>query len=79
MKRLRDLGNSILVVEHDTSTINQSDHLIEFGPGAGVKGGRIVAQGTPSEIQNNPDSQTGRYLSDDKLSQFLPDRKRRLR
>ena len=74
MKRLRDLGNSILVVEHDTSTINQSDHLIEFGPGAGYQGGRIVAQGTPHEIQNNPDSQTGRYLSDNKLSQLLPDR-----
>jgi len=73
MKRLRDLGNSILVVEHDTSTIKQSDYLIDFGPGAGHQGGEIVAQGSPSQIKTNPDSQTGKYLAGD-LNLLLPKR-----
>ena len=63
LKRLRDLGNSVLVVEHDEDTIAQADYLIDVGPGAGVHGGRIVAQGTPAEVAKNPDSITGRYLA----------------
>lgn len=63
LKHLRDLGNTVIVVEHDEDTIREADHLIDIGPGAGVHGGRIVAQGTPTEVANNPDSITGRYLS----------------
>ncbi len=63
LKHLRDLGNSVLVVEHDEDTIRQADYLIDVGPGAGVHGGRIVAQGTPDEVAKNHDSVTGRYLS----------------
>ena len=61
--RLRDLGNTILVVEHDAETIRSADHVIDMGPGAGESGGRIVAQGTPEEIMANPDSITGAYLT----------------
>ena len=63
LKRLRDLGNTVLVVEHDEETILEADHVIDMGPGAGVSGGEIVAQGTPREILANPASLTGRYLS----------------
>ena len=63
LKHLRDLGNSVLVVEHDEDTIRQADYLIDVGPGAGVHGGKIVAQGTPDEVAKNHDSVTGRYLS----------------
>ncbi len=61
--RLRDLGNTILVVEHDEATIRTADHVIDMGPGAGVQGGRIVAQGEPETIIAHPDSLTGAYLS----------------
>jgi len=61
--RLRDLGNTILVVEHDAETILASDHVIDMGPGAGENGGEIVAQGAPDQILNHPDSLTGAYLS----------------
>jgi excinuclease ABC subunit A len=61
--RLRDLGNTVLVVEHDEETIRSADHVIDMGPGAGVHGGEIVAQGTPEEIQNTEQSLTGQYLS----------------
>lgn len=64
LKRLRDLGNTVLVVEHDEDTIRQSDFLVDMGPGAGSKGGQIVAMGSPEEVAKNPDSITGRYLSD---------------
>ncbi|MCL4720379.1 MAG: excinuclease ABC subunit UvrA, partial [Gammaproteobacteria bacterium] len=60
---LRDLGNTVLVVEHDEEAIGASDHVVDLGPGAGVHGGRIVAQGTPAEIMAHPDSVTGQYLS----------------
>ncbi len=60
---LRDLGNTVIVVEHDEDAIHLADHVVDIGPGAGVHGGRIVAQGTPSDIANNPDSLTGQYLS----------------
>lgn len=63
LKNLRDLGNSVLVVEHDEETIAQADYLIDVGPGAGIHGGEIVAAGTPAEVAKNPDSLTGRYLS----------------
>ncbi len=63
LKRLRDLGNSVLVVEHDDSTIRQADHIIDMGPGAGIHGGQITAQGTPEEILHHPDSLTGAFLS----------------
>lgn len=60
---LRDLGNSVIVVEHDEETIESADHVIDMGPGAGRMGGEILAQGTPEEIMNNPLSITGAYLS----------------
>jgi excinuclease ABC subunit A len=61
--RLRDLGNTVLVVEHDEEAIAAADYVVDLGPGAGVHGGRIVAQGTPAEIMANPASVTGQYLS----------------
>ncbi|MFW9604183.1 MAG: excinuclease ABC subunit UvrA [Trichlorobacter sp.] len=63
LRHLRDLGNTVLVVEHDEDTIMAADHVIDMGPGAGVHGGEIVAQGTPAEILASPHSLTGRYLS----------------
>jgi excinuclease ABC subunit A len=63
LRRLRDLGNSVLVVEHDEDAIRAADHVLDLGPGAGVHGGRIMAQGTPEEVAANPNSSTGRYLS----------------
>lgn len=63
LKRLRDLGNTVLVVEHDEDTIRQADFLVDIGPGAGVHGGQVVAAGAPNEVEKNPDSVTGRYLS----------------
>jgi excinuclease ABC subunit A len=61
--RLRDLGNTVLVVEHDRETMEAADHLIDLGPGAGVHGGRLVANGTPDEVRRTPGSITGEYLS----------------
>lgn len=63
LKHLRDLGNTVLVVEHDEDTIRQADYLLDIGPGAGVNGGEVVAQGTPAEVAANPASVTGRFLS----------------
>jgi len=63
LTHLRDLGNTVLVVEHDEEAILSADHVIDLGPGAGVHGGKIIAQGTPKQILNNPDSLTGQYLS----------------
>ena len=63
LKRLRDLGNSVIVVEHDEDAINTADHVVDMGPGAGVHGGQIVAQGTPEEIKRSSQSLTGQYLS----------------
>ncbi len=63
LKRLRDLGNTVLVVEHDEETIRSADYVIDLGPGAGEHGGHVVAIGTPDEIMTNPASLTGRYLS----------------
>ncbi|HOP73003.1 excinuclease ABC subunit UvrA [Thermoclostridium caenicola] len=63
LKRLRDLGNTLLVVEHDEDTMYAADHIIDMGPGAGEQGGRVVAQGTVEDIKKNPNSITGKYLS----------------
>ncbi|MDE2563410.1 MAG: excinuclease ABC subunit UvrA, partial [Sphingomonadales bacterium] len=63
LKRLRDLGNTVIVVEHDEDAIRHADHVVDLGPGAGVHGGEIVAQGTLEDILNSPDSLTGQYLS----------------
>ena len=63
LKKLRDIGNTLVVVEHDEETILSADYVVDIGPGAGEHGGRVTAMGTPIEIMNNPDSITGRYLS----------------
>ncbi|MCS6294494.1 MAG: excinuclease ABC subunit UvrA, partial [Nitrospira sp.] len=60
--RLRDLGNTVVVVEHDAETMMAADHLLDMGPGAGTHGGHVIAQGTPQEVMGNPDSITGQYL-----------------
>jgi excinuclease ABC subunit A len=75
LKRLRDIGNTVLVVEHDEETIMEADHLIDMGPGAGVHGGEVVAQGTPAEVMASPASLTGRYLSGE-LSIAVPKKRR---
>lgn len=61
--RLRDLGNTVIVVEHDEDAIMSAQHVVDIGPGAGIHGGEIVAEGTPDDIKNNPNSLTGQYLS----------------
>ncbi len=63
LKHLRDLGNTVLVVEHDEDTIREADYLLDIGPGAGVHGGNVVAAGTPAEVAKNKDSITGKFLS----------------
>ena len=63
LQRLRDLGNTVIVVEHDDEAIRTADHVIDMGPGAGIHGGEIVAEGLPSDIMRNPASLTGQYLS----------------
>ncbi|GAB4377425.1 MAG: excinuclease ABC subunit UvrA [Calditrichia bacterium] len=67
--RLRDLGNTVLVVEHDRETIEHADYVVDLGPGAGNHGGEVVAVGTPEEIESNPNSLTGQYLS---YKQYIP-------
>ncbi|SHH34634.1 excinuclease ABC subunit UvrA [Bradyrhizobium erythrophlei] len=74
LKRLRDLGNTVIVVEHDEDAIRLADHVVDVGPGAGMHGGHIVAQGTPSDIMNNPASLTGKYLTGE-LSVPIPERR----
>lgn len=73
--RLRDLGNTVIVVEHDEETMTAADYLIDIGPGAGVHGGSVVAAGTPSEVSKNKDSVTGKYLSG-RLKIDVPKRRR---
>ena len=63
LRHLRDIGNSVLVVEHDEDAIRAADHVIDMGPGAGVRGGHVIAQGTPTEVAANVESLTGRYLA----------------
>lgn len=75
LKHLRDLGNTVLIVEHDEETIRTADYLLDIGPGAGVHGGHIVAQGTPDQVEKSPESITGQYLSGKK--QIAVPKKRR--
>ncbi len=75
LKHLRDLGNTVLVVEHDEDTIRTADYLLDIGPGAGIHGGHVVAAGTPAEVEKNPASITGQYLSGKK--QIAVPKKRR--
>jgi excinuclease ABC subunit A len=65
LKHLRDIGNTLIVVEHDEMTIRQADYIVDLGPGAGIHGGKIIAEGTPEEIELNKESITGRFLSGD--------------
>jgi excinuclease ABC subunit A len=74
LKRLRDLGNTVIVVEHDEDAIRVADYVVDVGPGAGMHGGNIVAQGTPSDVMNNPASLTGKYLTGE-LSVEIPERR----
>src|SRR5712691_3829558 len=74
LKRLRDLGNTVIVVEHDEDAIRIADHVVDVGPGAGVHGGHIVAQGTPADVMSNPKSLTGKYLTGE-LSVEIPERR----
>jgi excinuclease ABC subunit A len=76
LQQLRDLGNSVIVVEHDEEAIRAADHVVDMGPGAGEAGGQIVAQGTPEDILSNPASLTGRYLARE-LMIAVPERRRR--
>ncbi len=75
LRRLRDLGNTVLVVEHDEDAIRAADHLIDMGPAAGVNGGRVIAEGTPLEVSANPKSLTGDYLSGRKRIEVPPMRR----
>ncbi|HET7394825.1 MAG TPA: excinuclease ABC subunit UvrA [Gammaproteobacteria bacterium] len=82
--RLRDLGNTVIVVEHDEDAIRHADHVLDMGPGAGVHGGKVVAQGAPDDIANNPASLTGQYISGRReialpKTRIKPDPKRQLR
>ncbi|MFM7066700.1 MAG: excinuclease ABC subunit UvrA [Gammaproteobacteria bacterium] len=76
LTRLRDLGNTVIMVEHDEDAIRQSDYVVDLGPGAGVHGGRVVAEGTPAEVAAHPESLTGQYLSG-RMAIAIPQRKRR--
>ncbi len=71
LKDLRDLGNTVLVVEHDEETIRSADYVVDMGPGAGVNGGYVIAQGTPEEVEKNPDSITGQFLNK-KITMNIP-------
>jgi len=72
---MRDLGNTVIVVEHDEETIRSADHVVDLGPGAGAEGGRVVAQGKPADIEKSPESLTGKYLSG-RLRIEIPSRRR---
>jgi excinuclease ABC subunit A len=74
LKHLRDIGNTVIVVEHDEEAIASADYVLDIGPGAGVHGGRIVAQGTPEQVARNPDSVTGRFLSGTERIEIPPQR-----
>ncbi|MBR3169295.1 excinuclease ABC subunit UvrA [Candidatus Saccharibacteria bacterium] len=78
LKHLRDLKNTVLVVEHDEDTMRKSDYIIDIGPGAGLNGGHLVACGTPEEVMKNPDSITGKYLSGE-MSIPVPKKRRKVR
>ncbi len=73
LKRLRDLGNSVIVVEHDADMMKQSDWLVDFGPGAGELGGKVISEGTPIQVMKDPNSLTGKYLSGKKRIMTMND------
>ncbi len=75
LEELRDLGNTVLVVEHDEETIRRADYVVDLGPGAGRHGGNLVARGTPAEIEKVPESLTGAYISGRKQIAMLPERR----
>ncbi len=75
LESLRDLGNTVLVVEHDEETIRRADYVIDLGPGAGRHGGELVASGTPDEVMHNPDSLTGKYISGEVQIEMRPERR----
>src|SRR5436853_850577 len=75
LEALRDLGNTVLVVEHDEETIRRADYVIDLGPGAGRHGGHLVASGTPEQISEVPESLTGAYISGRKKIAMLPKRR----
>jgi excinuclease ABC subunit A len=75
LRRLRDLGNTVLVVEHDEDAIRAADHLIDMGPAAGINGGHVIAEGTPAEVAANPKSLTGDYLSGRRMIPIPPMRR----
>jgi excinuclease ABC subunit A len=75
LKELRDLGNTVIVVEHDEETIRRADYVIDMGPGAGIHGGKVIFSGTPRELLDSEQSATGKYLSGD-LSIPVPERRR---
>jgi len=74
LTHLRDIGNTVIVVEHDEEAIMTADHVVDLGPGAGVHGGKVVAQGTPEEVMQSPDSLTGQYLSGKRAIEVPDDR-----
>jgi excinuclease ABC subunit A len=76
LDRLRDLGNTVIVVEHDEGTMMAADHLVDLGPGAGEHGGHVIAAGTPQEVKKNPSSLTGQYLSGKKMIEVPEERRR---
>src|SRR5207302_10780573 len=76
LQRLRDLGNTVLVVEHDEGTMRAADHLVDMGPGAGEHGGHVVAEGTAKEIERVPESLTGQFLAGSRTIE-VPTRRRR--
>ena len=76
LKGLRDVGNSVLIVEHDEAIMRSADYIIDIGPGAGENGGRVVASGTPKKIMASPKSITGQYLSGNKNIPMLPERRK---
>jgi excinuclease ABC subunit A len=76
LKRLRNIGNTLIVVEHDEETITSADHVIDIGPGAGEHGGRVISAGTPQEISADPESVTGKYLSRKEIIPVPPERKK---
>lgn len=76
MKEMRDLGNTLIVVEHDTDTMLEADYLVDIGPGAGDHGGEVMAAGTPAEVMKNPNSLTGKYLTGEKCIE-VPKKRRK--
>ncbi|MGP3608851.1 excinuclease ABC subunit UvrA [Anoxybacteroides rupiense] len=76
LKNMRDIGNTLIVVEHDEDTMLAADYLIDIGPGAGIHGGQVVAAGTPEEVMNDPHSLTGQYLSGKKFIPLPPERRK---